>query len=101
MPSLIDKPRLMEKLKKFHDYVRKSNGQIGTKQRGIDLNFNNACNLRCNYCLTNSPIGDHVKEYLDIGAIKQLADDADEIDYFEFENSFVILILKGYYLTLY
>ena len=40
MPSLIDKPRLMEKLKNFHDYVRNNNGQIGTKQRGIDLNFN-------------------------------------------------------------
>ena len=30
MPSLIDKPRLMQKLKSFHDYVRKNDGQIGT-----------------------------------------------------------------------
>ena len=35
------------------------------KIKGIDLNFNNACNLRCKYCFTNSPKGDHVKEYLD------------------------------------
>ena len=70
MPSLIDKPRLMEKLKKFHDYVRKNNGQIGTKQRGIDLNFNNACNLKCKYCFTNSPIGDHAKDTLDMVANK-------------------------------
>ena len=28
MARLIDKPRLMEKLKSFHDYVRKNNGQI-------------------------------------------------------------------------
>ena len=53
MARLIDKPRLMEKLKSFHDYVRKNNGQIGTKQRGIDLNFNNACNLTCKYCFNN------------------------------------------------
>ena len=65
MPSLIDKPRLMEKLKNFHNYVRKNNGHIGTKQRGIDLNFNNACNLRCEYCFTNSPKGDHVKDTLE------------------------------------
>ena len=46
----------------------KNNGQVGTKTRGIDLNFNNACNLRCKYCFTNSPKGDHVKEYLDVCA---------------------------------
>ena len=51
----------------------------------IDLNFNNACNLRCKYCFTNSPKGDHVKEYLDIGAIRKLADEADELGYFEFD----------------
>ena len=83
--SLLNKPRLVEKLRKFYDYVQKNDGKVGTKTRGIDLNFNNACNLRCKYCFTNSPIGDHVKEYLDIGAIKKLADEADELDYFEFD----------------
>ena len=85
MPSLIDKPRLMEKLKKFHDYVRKNNGQIGTKQRGIDLNFNNACNLKCKYCFTNSPIGDHAKDTLDIEMVASIADQADELGIFEFD----------------
>ena len=83
--SLLKKPRLVEKLRKFYDYVQKNDGKVGTKTRGIDLNFNNACNLRCKYCFTNSPKGDHVKEYLDIGAIKKLADDADELGYFEFD----------------
>ena len=55
------------------------------RQRGIDLNFNNACNLRCKYCFTNSPKGDHVKEYLDYDAIARLADEADELGYFEFD----------------
>ena len=36
-----------------------------SKILNIDLNFNNACNLRCKYCFTNSPKGDHVKEFLD------------------------------------
>ena len=83
--SLLNKPRLVKKLKDFYSYVKKNDGKVGTKTRGIDLNFNNACNLRCKYCFTNSPKGDHVKEYLDIGAIKKLADEADELGYFEFD----------------
>ena len=70
--SLLNKPRLVEKLRKFYSYVQKNDGKVGTKTRGIDLNFNNACNLRCKYCFTNSPLGDHVKEYLDLDAIKSL-----------------------------
>ena len=83
--SLLNKPRLVKKLKDFYDYVQKNDGKVGTKTRGIDLNFNNACNLRCKYCFTNSPKGDHVKEYLDIEAIRKLANEADELGYFEFD----------------
>ena len=83
--SLLKKPKLVKKLKDFYTYVQNNNGQVGTKTRGIDLNFNNACNLRCKYCFTNSPKGDHVKEYLDYQAIAKLADEADELGYFEFD----------------
>ncbi len=83
--SLLKKPRLVKKLKAFYDYVNNNDGKVGTKTRGIDLNFNNACNLRCKYCFTNSPKGDHVKEYLDYDAIAKLADQADELGYFEFD----------------
>ena len=83
--SLLNKPRLVKKLRDFYNYVQKNDGKVGTKTRGIDLNFNNACNLRCKYCFTNSPKGDHVKEYLDYKAIGKLADEADELGYFEFD----------------
>ena len=83
--SLLNKPKLVKKLRNFYDYVQKNDGKVGTKTRGIDLNFNNACNLRCKYCFTNSPKGDHVKEYLDYKAIAKLADEADELGYFEFD----------------
>ena len=83
--SLLEKPRLVKKLRDFYDYVKYNDGKVGTKTRGIDLNFNNACNLRCKYCFTNSPKGDHVKEYLDYDAIARLADEADELGYFEFD----------------
>jgi MoaA/NifB/PqqE/SkfB family radical SAM enzyme len=82
---LLKKPRLVKKLKDFYDYVKYNDGKVGTKTRGIDLNFNNACNLRCKYCFTNSPKGDHVKEYLDYEAIAKLANEADELGYFEFD----------------
>ena len=82
---LLKKPRLVKKLKDFYEYVKFNDGKVGTKTRGIDLNFNNACNLRCKYCFTNSPKGDHVKEYLDYDAIAKLADEADELGYFEFD----------------
>ena len=94
MPSLIDKPRLMEKLKHFHDYVRKNNGQIGTRQRGIDMNFNNACNLTCKYCFTNSPIGDHAKTTLDLDMVGGVADQADELGIFEFDLQGGELLLR-------
>ena len=41
--------------------------------------------MRCKYCFTNSPKGDHVKEYLDIDKIADLADQADDLGYFEFD----------------
>ena len=49
--SLLDKPRLVEKLKAFYNYVNKNDGKVGQKTRGIDLNFNNACNLGVNIVL--------------------------------------------------
>ena len=44
--SLLDKPRLLKKLKDFYDYVKKNDGKVGTKTRGIDLNFNNEINYK-------------------------------------------------------
>ena len=60
---LLNKLRLVQKLKDFHTYLRNNDGKIGTKQRGIDMNLNNACNLRCKHCFTESPIGKHVKDF--------------------------------------
>ena len=95
--SLLKKPRLVKKLKDFYEYVKYNDGKVGTKTRGIDLNFNNACNLRCKYCFTNSPKGDHVKEYLDYDAIAKLADEADELGYFEFDLQGGELLLQPNY----
>ena len=91
---LLKKPRLVKKLKDFYDYVQKNDGKVGIKTRGIDLNFNNACNLRCKYCFTNSPKGDHVKEFLPAKVISDIADQADELGYFEFDLQGGELLLR-------
>lgn len=92
--SLLSKPKLVKKLHKFYNYVNKNDGKVGTKTRGIDLNLNNACNLRCKYCFTNSPKGDHVKEFLDANTIGNLADQADDLGYFEFDLQGGELLLR-------
>ena len=94
MSIILDKPQLMKKFKSFHDYVRKNNGQIGTKQRGIDLNFNNTCNLTCEYCFTNSPKHDHVKEMLPTDVVARVANQADELGIFEFDLQGGELLLR-------
>ena len=82
---LLAKPQLLKKLKKFYDHLEKNDGKIGTFRRGIEMNYNNACNLRCKYCFTNSPKGEGVKEFLPISKIKEIADEADELGYIEWD----------------
>jgi len=94
MSIILDRPQLFKKFKSFHDYVKKNNGQIGTKQRGIDLNFNNACNLTCGYCFTNSPKHDHVKEMLPVDVVARIANEADELGIFEFDLQGGELLLR-------
>jgi MoaA/NifB/PqqE/SkfB family radical SAM enzyme len=91
---LLNKPRLVKKLKDFYEAVKKNGGKVGTKTRGIDLNLNNACNLRCEYCFTNSPKGDHVKDRLPKNVLADLADQADDLGYFEFDIQGGELLLR-------
>jgi len=83
--SLINKPLVVEKFKSFHNYVKNNDGKIGTKQRGIDLNLNNACNLRCEHCFTNSSKGENVKEILPLEVVERVADEAHELGIFEWD----------------
>jgi MoaA/NifB/PqqE/SkfB family radical SAM enzyme len=79
------KKRLLEKVRHFHNYLKNNDGKIGTYHRGIELNLNNACNLRCKYCFTNSPKGDHVKDFLPIPKLKEIADEADQLGFIEWD----------------
>ena len=83
--SLLNKPKLLRKLKVFYDHLKKNDGKIGTFRRGIEMNYNNACNLRCKYCFTNSPKGEGVKKFLPLSKIQEIADEADELGYIEWD----------------
>ncbi len=83
--ALIDKPIVFSKFKQFHDAVKTNGGQIGHNHRGIDVNLNNACNLRCEHCFTNSPIGDHVREFLPLDIMSRISSEAHELGIFEFD----------------
>lgn len=83
--GLFDKRSVVQKFKSFHKYVTENNGQIGQKQRGIDLNLNNACNLKCDHCFTNSPKGEHIKEVLPLDVIERISNEAHELGIFEYD----------------
>ncbi len=83
--SLLNKPKLLKKLKAFYDHLKQNDGKIGTFRRGIEMNYNNACNLRCKYCFTNSPKGEGVKKFLPLSKIREIADEADELGYIEWD----------------
>ena len=82
---IFDKPIAVKKLMEFRKYVLKNNGHIGTKQRGIDINLNNACNLKCKHCFTNSPLDDHIEERLSNDVLARVSDEADELGIFEYD----------------
>jgi MoaA/NifB/PqqE/SkfB family radical SAM enzyme len=92
--SLFDKPRVMEKLRSFHSYIMKNNGKMGTKVRGIDVNFNNRCNFKCKHCFTKSPLADHVQEELPIDKIADISNQADELGIFEYDLQGGELLLR-------
>lgn len=92
--NLFDKPRVMEKLRSFYSYVSKNNGQVGTKVRGIDVNFNNRCNFQCKHCFARSPLSEHVTEELPIDKISDLSNQADALGIFEFDLQGGELLLR-------
>ena len=82
---LIEKPLVVDKFRSFERYLKKNNRQIGTKQRGLDINLRNACNLTCEHCFTMSPIGLGVGHSLNQEIIKSIGDQAHELGIFELD----------------
>lgn len=91
---LIEKPEVFKKFREFHAYLKRNDGKIGTKQRGIDVNLNNACNLRCEHCFTNSPLGEGIKETISAETMARLGDEAHAQGIFEWDMQGGELLLR-------
>ena len=96
--ALLQKPIVVEKFRAFHDYVKSNNNQIGIKQRGLDINLNNACNLKCQHCFTLSPTGLNIDKRISLEKIASIADQAHELGIFEIDLQGGELLLNTKYL---
>ncbi len=79
--ELKDNRKVIGKMRSFDRYITE-NGGVGTKPRGILLNYSNACNFKCQQCFTESPRRP-VAGTLDLKDIERLADEADELGMYE------------------
>ena len=95
---LIDKPIVVEKFKKFHKYIKNNENKIGTKQRGLDINLKNACNMTCDHCFTMSPIGLNADKFIDLDTIRRIGNEAHELGIFELDLQGGELLLDTGYL---
>ncbi|MBQ9234158.1 MAG: radical SAM protein [Lachnospiraceae bacterium] len=81
--AMMDKPRVVEKVRKFVKAQKKNGNKVGTIPRAITLNYNNICNFNCEFCFSAEKGNAHLKDCLDFDTIKNLADQADEIGIWE------------------
>ena len=95
---LLEKPLVIDKFRSFERYLSSNNRQIGTKQRGLDINLRNACNLKCEHCFTLSPQGLETSARLDIQTLKRIGDEAHDLGIFELDLQGGELLLDTEYL---
>lgn len=81
--AILEKKRVLKKVHTFVQKLRQNNGQIGMIPRAITLNYNNACNFKCEFCFSAETDNQHIKEALSFETIKKLADQADELGIWE------------------
>lgn len=81
--SIMDKPRAVEKLRSFQKSLRRNGGKVGTSPRVIEFVYNNQCNFQCQHCSTRAALGDNSARLMPFDKIVQIADEADELGFFE------------------
>ena len=83
--KIIDKPEVVKKLNSFYRTVKKNGGKIGHAPRIIDLSYDNVCNFKCEHCFTRAPEHINTDKHIPIEKITQVADEADELGFYEFD----------------
>jgi len=82
--SILRKPLLVEKLRKFRKTVLDNGGKIGTQLRVVDFAYNNSCNLKCEHCSTESPLGKTTRHRISLEKLSDFADQAHDLGVYEF-----------------
>ena len=95
---LLQKPIVIDKFRDFERYLKGNKREIGIKQRGLDINLRNACNLKCEHCFTMSPLGLETQERLDTEVLSRISDEAHELGIFELDLQGGELLLDKEYL---
>ncbi|MGN0154414.1 MAG: radical SAM/SPASM domain-containing protein [Lachnospiraceae bacterium] len=83
--DIMQKPELVRKLRQFQKTVRRNNGHIGHAPRIIDLSYDNACNFKCEHCFTKAPEHVNTNEHIPLERIAEIADEAHELGFYEFD----------------
>ncbi len=120
--ALMKKPAVVGKVHAFMRNVRSNGNKIGKIPRAITINYNNACNFKCDFCFSSDARRQHNKDCLPLDKIRELAEQAHELGIWEIvltggellinkdgllkliaalgpERFHVILITNGYLLT--
>ena len=95
---LIEKKLVVDKFRDFERYLKRNNREIGIKQRGLDINLRNLCNLKCEHCFTMSPIGLERDRNLTQAILENIGNQAHELGIFELDLQGGELLLNKNYL---
>jgi MoaA/NifB/PqqE/SkfB family radical SAM enzyme len=81
--AMMNKPRVVEKVRKFMKAQKKNDNKVGKLPRAITLNYNNVCNFNCEFCFSAEKNNAHLHDCLSFEEIRHLADQADELGIWE------------------
>lgn len=81
--AMMDKPRVIEKVRRFMKAQKINGNKVGTIPRAITINYCNICNFSCEFCFSAEKDNAHIRDCLDFDTIHNLADQADELGIWE------------------
>ena len=70
--SMMNKPHVVEKVRRFMKAQKKNDNRVGTIPRAITLNYSNVCNFNCEFCFSAEKDNAHIREHLDFEIIHNL-----------------------------
>lgn len=91
--SFIKKKEVLTKVHQFMREVKKNGNKINNVPRAMIINYNNACNFRCDFCYSTIANSKLNKATLSLDRLAKLADEAHELGIWE-------IVLQGGELTI-